>query len=286
MSLERHKTQTTVPYSSFSNPSKPVPAKSPPKPHRTRTSITITSSSSSSPSTSLGTIGNPSHGGALFILPREVRDEIYRLVVKRRYHTSHFLPVGTYVNDLAIFRVSRAIGHEATDIWLSESLFVFVIDFEDHVKRGVPSELLDRMKNVELQLELYDMYADLKGMEELDRIRDRDRYINTYRIAIAPFTTGHVAGNRLVVALISRELRMEGLILDEFLSGFLEALKAANRFRTVAVSICTLLRPSHDIIRAVKDKLEPVLGPSSEYLSAQMPAVEFHPQKYLVDSTK
>lgn len=36
-------------------------------------------------STSNYRLGDPSHGRALFLLPQEVQDEIYRLLVKSRY---------------------------------------------------------------------------------------------------------------------------------------------------------------------------------------------------------
>lgn len=84
-------------------------------------------------------MGDPQHGGALFILPRAVRDEIYRSVVKRCYIipicqgkicTAQIIADDNKFGmrkgrEFALFRVSKAISHEASEIWSSESSFSF-----------------------------------------------------------------------------------------------------------------------------------------------------------------
>lgn len=108
-------------------------------------------------------LGDPGHGGALFLLPREVRDEIYRLLVKGRYLAKEPMdqyddPNGGTTNggksngeetndknkdnidceellsedegpDFSIFRVSKFLSDEAKEILYSESVFRFVIDW-------------------------------------------------------------------------------------------------------------------------------------------------------------
>ena len=103
-------------------------------------------------------LGDPGHGGALFLLPREVRDEIYRLLVKGRYLETTWFYDYRYCKDrgdtreytmadFSVLRLSKAIGREATEILYSESVFRFVVfstDLEDYLV--CPD--LDRMKRL------------------------------------------------------------------------------------------------------------------------------------------
>ena len=61
-------------------------------------------------STSNYRLGDPSHGGALFLLPREVRDEIYRLLVKGRYLAEK--PLNEYDNSNSKDTDGRDINNE------------------------------------------------------------------------------------------------------------------------------------------------------------------------------
>ena len=72
-------------------------------------------------------------GGTLFKLPREIRDEIYRLLVKGRYiilqepFCCDIAESGQPSPDthLAILRSSKPISHEAKSIMYSESRFIY-----------------------------------------------------------------------------------------------------------------------------------------------------------------
>lgn len=122
--------------------------------------------------------GDPKHGGALFRLPREIRDVIYRRLVKGRYLTdkrsAHSEGSDKEGSDsesdvdqnagpnLSILRVSKAVGHEAVEILYSDSVFRFPIDFKsprdddedgklfhlNHLKKVAPM-----MKNVYLDVD-------------------------------------------------------------------------------------------------------------------------------------
>ena len=90
-----------------------------------------------SSSTSPASLGNSQHEAGLFLLPRELRDEIYRLVLKGHYvirvesAKRNSSAKATKNRDLSILMVSKAIWHEASDIWLSESTFQFRISYFD-----------------------------------------------------------------------------------------------------------------------------------------------------------
>ena len=117
-------------------------------------------------------LGDPKHGGALFLLPREIRDEIYRLLVKGsyvdtgcfyRYSGKGGWGLTTVRPNFAILRLSKSVGREATEILYSESVFTFIVttwfypgqllspDF-DRMKRLAP-----KIQNVILDVLYYDL---------------------------------------------------------------------------------------------------------------------------------
>lgn len=97
-------------------------------------------------------LGDSKHGGALFLLPREIRDEIYRLLVKGSYIDTGCFYRYVYAHteaplDFAVLQLSKSVGREATEILYSESVFRFVISemsFGEHI---LPADL-DRMKRL------------------------------------------------------------------------------------------------------------------------------------------
>ncbi|CAF9933559.1 hypothetical protein IMSHALPRED_009392 [Imshaugia aleurites] len=97
-------------------------------------------------------LGDPKHDQALFRFPREIRDEIYRLLVKGCYLACEEKNVDQA--GLSVLRVSKSIGAEAMEILYSESVFRFFIDHDhkdmdrEHLQRVVP-----RMRYVHLHLD-------------------------------------------------------------------------------------------------------------------------------------
>ncbi len=77
--------------------------------------------------------GDPKHGGALFTLPREIRDDIYRLLVKGRHNVystledeeGRIFTKSTVPDkpDLVILQISRAISHEAEEFSIQRVSF-------------------------------------------------------------------------------------------------------------------------------------------------------------------
>ena len=139
---------------------KSVDAESRPGPHCATSAMAC---SPSSP-TSLSSLGDPQHGGALSIHPRDVRDEIYLSVVKRCYIipirqgkictariTANESKFGMRKGrELALFTVSKAISHEASEIWSSESSFSFKVKTVDQGNQNIclPAKLTGRLKRV------------------------------------------------------------------------------------------------------------------------------------------
>ncbi len=92
----------------------PVHTESPLKPHCTTSKRLATSKR----------LGDPQHGGVLFILPREIRDEIYSLVREGKsggcvMSNAYATRIKTLESHFALLAVSKAIGQEFLERWLS-----------------------------------------------------------------------------------------------------------------------------------------------------------------------
>ena len=109
-----------------------------------------------------------SPGGLLFKLPRQVRDKIYRNLIKGVYRvigpsrwtsrektTEELLESSGNSNDrdLTILRLFSATHHEATAVLYTESTFKCHLDFElDQIDYTPSQQALDRVMNVEVDM--------------------------------------------------------------------------------------------------------------------------------------
>ena len=106
-------------------------------------------------------LGDRKHGGALFILPPEIRDEIYRLLLKRHYtipyseitkcHNRKNRDKKTVEPGLVILRVSRIISYEAQELLYAESTFHFTVDFGTYMG-GLECPTLNRVRKVKIRI--------------------------------------------------------------------------------------------------------------------------------------
>ena len=273
------------------------------------------SSSSSTPSTDLATTGDPVHGGALFTVPREIRDKIYRLLVKGHYFTVDDYPTERGDIPTAIYRVSRAISQEALHIWLSESSFSFDVNFDRYQNNGVPHEHMKCMEKVVLRLKnIPVIHADNEKVG-INRASILDHVRTTCKRGIAPYMAEDFACNTLILGIKWQLLYLMDATIDETLSPILETFEAVSRFETVAFKIAkereeysrcsnpvprsmvqyldliqevdtTYEEQFQEVARVIRNKLEPVLGPAFENHSPYVSVIGFHPQKFLTGGTK
>ena len=91
--------------------------------------------------------------GTLCILPREIRDEIYRHLAKGHYwfkHNTGKITSRTKVPDLTLFSVSKATHDEISSLFYSESVFQFGHD-QSYNSNAFPREpILRRLMKIEL----------------------------------------------------------------------------------------------------------------------------------------
>lgn len=224
-------------------------------------------------------LGNAHRRGALFTLPRELRDEIYRLAVKGSYviwvinGKAYTTAVNIRESDFGIFKVSKAISQEASDIYYSESDFLFVIDFCHRKMIRLSTKLTDRMKNVKLTLTPISISRLNRGSITFDRIK------TICNAGIAPFTGAHIPRNTLGIKLIC-----DGpYTIDMLRIHLFETFKAMTGFRTVIIEIWkdlsfriesvmmteeevneSIYQMLTGISQEMKKTLEPTLGPAIE----------------------
>ena len=228
-------------------------------------------------------LGDSKHGGALFLLPREIRDEIYRLLVKGSYlDTGCFYrcsrkdryPPTDIRPDFAILRVSKSIGREATEILYSESVFRFIITtgfYGEHIL----SPDLDRMKR--LAPTIQNVILDVGSFNEPDVF-----YEINMPVAVQSFGGLDVTRRSLLVRMLScakfwskgRELPRVCQQLKAFV-GFraatLEVVPARWLLSTLPINSSPDAAKNARKIRkivaqtaqTVAEELEPILGPAA-----------------------
>ena len=270
-------------------------AKSRPGPH----CATSAKACSLSSPTGLSSLGDPQHGGALFILPRELRDEIYRSVVYiipirqgkicTAWITANESKFGMRKGlEFALFRVSKAISHEASEMWSSESSFSFKVKTVDQGNQNIclPAKVTGRLKRVRFHFPP-EVYIGCSKPERLDT----ERITAVFKAAIAPFTGSHILRNSLAV-----DFGWNGKEPTSALGPIFETFKELTGFATVSFEVyyCPLVerkeqdltRVFHLIGRQLGKMLEPTLGPpATKYHKGLGRTPTFHPRMYLTDST-
>ena len=228
--------------------------------------------------------GDSKPGGALFLLPREIRDEVYRLVVRGSYLDTKCLyrysgkasePQQGVRPDFAILRVSKSISREATEILYSESVFRFLITCGVSGRRILMPDL-GRIKRLAPMIQ--------------NVVLDVDRFLvpdNVYElnmgVAVQNFGGLEIRRRSLLVRILGSSKffsRGQGLPrVCEHLKAFvgfrattLEALPAdwfllVYPFTRPGVDVAEQARKIRRfqtrIVQTLAEHLEPVLGPAS-----------------------
>ena len=234
-------------------------------------------------------LGDSKNGGALFILPREIRDEVYRFLIKRHY-TVIYAPKSasgtTYVAkitaadifDLAIFQISHAISHEVQAVLYSESTFRYIIDFSINVPRKFPTAVVNSMKNVEIVIRGLGVHYVYEKTHP------------TYKRPTALICEATIDGftgtqtHRDVCHIRIPALRPD--MIEPLESYILPKLAAFHGFRTLLVDITTELEHIatarfERVIEGMKDAMEPTLGPATITNGGSTIRLEFHPCEHV-----
>ena len=233
-------------------------------------------------------------GGMLLSLPRELRDMIYRHVVKRTYvlySQPRLIWIGnrqSYLSpNLGILRVSKTISGEAIAVLYAESTFRIYLHFEQDQARQLSSiPALERMMNIEL-----DVKVDPRTVECLGSMR---------QIWIATLGCISCTNNiRKSLHVRWRRTFSELSIWSDFdvvtPEWMFRKLKSMTRFRTIVLqnfahNIDTSDRNLKSLFNkseatAIINHLTRALGPADSVSSPGHPqcavSLTFHPQRHM-----
>ena len=258
----------------------------------------------------LTSLGNPKHGGALFTLPRELRDEIYRLLVKGR-HTVYIplemesggkfiLKPGSVAHekpDLVILQTSRAISREAQEVLYSESVFRYCMNFQADKALEPSAQLVSRMKKVKMIVSSLASESDHYMYRSTHPSYQR-RMAAICQATIDGFTGAHILRDTCHVTFVDFKPDMiEPLICD-----ILPKMRVCTGFRTVLMEVSlddqyeALVRWEKSqrtgsegkttakverIRQAIKSAMEPTLGPATKVKDGCRISLKFHPRQHV-----
>lgn len=249
----------------------------------------------------------PDGQGILAKLSREIRDEIYRYLVKGRYVFA-VPPCSTFVArfdatcdtgfdvgaaDLSILRVSKSVGGEALALLYAESIFELCLDFvETGPYTQYAKEVTDRVMKVKCHI------VDLGGRipERLSGacLKNIEEFCET---TIDHFTGTDITRNCMqIVFYPTADFRLS----IAYMSSLFQSLRRLEGFRTVRVEFHSsspvferkdpqLARSLMDeVMGATKPHLEPALGPATSGYFGKPGGwdfyayLTFHPHRHLV----
>ncbi|CAF9909898.1 MAG: hypothetical protein ALECFALPRED_006103 [Alectoria fallacina] len=251
----------------------------------------------------------PNDGGILFKLSPEVRDEIYRYLVKGRFvivvspwtFAARFNATSDPIFDVdgadfAILRASKTFSPEAIEMLYTESTFEFWLDFDEfgpytqHAK-GVTDRMMKLKYHIVGLGGAFQTQWDSEGLSRsyLENMKD-----------ICESTIDHFTGTEITRHSMQIILHSTTELDNAFTSPLFQSLKRLGGFRGVRVEFRSSLpvlernEPQiasdhmNEVMRAARAHLEPALGPATPgYFSS--PGVfdfygylTFRPNQYLV----
>ena len=220
--------------------------------------------------------------GTLSKLPREIRDKIYRYLVKDHYrskaHDWIFEPPD-YPHS-AVLRLSKAISHEAITLMYSESTFIYFINYSSG---GVyPHQTLESVAQrlMKIDLHLFDLIEPCSLFDLIepcsalfyDAAYQKNKE-NICEAIIAQFTGTKITRTSMHITLHS--VKSLTSLIGMLKTPFCPALGEFKGFRTLEVELCCRLtddeisdaeRTGYEVTRtmeAFKERLSPALGPAT-----------------------
>ena len=241
--------------------------------------------------------------GTLAKLPREIRDEIYRYLVKGVYHLRQPLPFVVYPSQLrnrrrfdpAALHLSKTIHHEAAEVFFSESSFAISLFYTKSMIK-IPQQSFDRMMSIRLlvrcderdlnndNMEIWE--ATIQQLNSAKHIR-RDIHVVFDIHSSLKFTT---VPSKIFYS--SRSLTRYRVVFLEAEMAFGQASRDTRGSPAVEEVIKICNEKSDLLIAAVMKDLEPSLGPATlHHQTSQIPSVyqgykysillEFHPHEHM-----
>lgn len=238
--------------------------------------------------------------GTLAKLPREIRDEIYRYLVKGVYYLRQPLPFFVYPGQLrrrfepTALHLSKTIHHEAAEVYFSESSFAINLVYTKGMIK-VPQQSFDRMMSIRLLVPCgeRDHHNDNMGIweatiQQLNSAKPirRDIHVVFDIHSSLKFTTVPSS-----VFYSARSLTRYRVVFLEADIAFGQDNRDTRGSPAVEEAIKRCNEKCDLLIAAVMKELEPSLGPATLHCpTPQIPSVyhgyqscfllEFHPHEY------
>ena len=257
-------------------------------------------SASSSTSLTASKVATEDPGlGTLTKLPREIRDEIYRYLVKGSYHLLHPVPFFVHPRqrrnrdkfDPTALHLSKTTYHEASEVYFSESTFAINLFYTEGMIK-VPQQSFDRMISV----------AFLVRYDERDPNNDNgaiwettiEQFIGAKTIRGSIHIVFDIQSS-LKFTIVPNRIFYSSRSLTGYRVVYLEAFIAfgqVNRDTSGSPAAEEAIKKSDEkgdlLIAAVLKDLEPSLGPAILHRPTSQPdrcrfsfLLEFHPQKFM-----
>ena len=233
--------------------------------------------------------------GIFFSLPREIRDEIYRHLVKGHYlfYQSPVDEVTTVLKavlktpfgspNFAIFQVSKATYNEATLIFYSESVFQYQLDEIQSSITYPPGPAKNRM---------------MKILLEFDNLSNYGQWYSPYRNETEhnlQATIDNFTGLSSVRTIIYIKLKVIFVDIHRMLDlHFFQRLKTLVSFRTVIVEVGPASGPASatgrkyhggeeykSVAQAIEEEMVLTMGPASLSQVDRTTYLEFHPLEHM-----
>ena len=275
-----------------------------PSPHTTASTMTSTVSN-------LTPLGDPKHGGALFTLPREIRDDIYRLLIKGRYlvfrhidserHRATLKERGKTFDkpDLVILQISHVISREAQQILYSEGIFRYSIPVNAYAALKLQHEAINQMKKIEIYFKGLWQRTGCQSTGDPPHSR-KCRPAAILEAIIRDISAAKILRDTLHIYLCAFDLETT----ENLMSRLLPKLRMLTGFRTVVIwvypeNFCGwyeyIKRESSNKVdsngqiteilglftQAIKNAMEETLGPAIICNSSFWTSLEFHPREHI-----
>lgn len=211
--------------------------------------------------------------GTLIKLPREIRDKIYRYLVKDHYRSKHHDWIFESPNHPhpAVLRLSRALSHEAISLMYSESTFIYFINYSSGgaYPHQTPESVAKRLMKIDLHLfGLIDPRS--APFEEAAYLENKNNICETI---IGQFTGTIITRTSMHITFHS--VKSLASLISVLKTPLCRALEEFKGFRTLEVELCCRLtddeisdaeRTGYEVTRTLEsfeERLSPALGPAT-----------------------
>ena len=259
----------------------------------------------------------PNHDGILVEMPREIRDEIYRHLVKSSYilykppymvftardratRDYGYLGIDKDGPNFSILRVSKVVNLEAMRVFYTESIFESWLDFGEYRPyKPLANKITDGMMKLKFNIGGLDDSPHHQSFPEPRSRAYLKKMEDICRDTLDHFTGTEITRNYMHITFyptIELEIELNGPLF--------RSLENLSNFRTVRIDFTStffavdtnnpqlVIHHQTRVKQAIRARLEPALGPAvakHSYNSAYSQYyvyLIFHPHEYIAEKLR